>query len=41
MRTLKKNNNRMMLGTSKEIENYEIYPIAQNRDYFLNFFSTK
>ena len=31
----------MMLGTSREIENYKIYPIAQNRDYFLNLFSIK
>ena len=37
MRTLNKNNNRMMLGPCKEIENYEIYPIAQDRDYFLIF----
>ena len=38
---LNRNNNRMMLGTSREIENYKIYPIAQNRDYFLNLFSIK
>ena len=41
MRTLNKNNNRMMLGTSKEIENYEKYTIAQDRDHFLIFFSIK
>ena len=30
-----------MLGPCREIENYEIYPIAQDRDYFLIFIQYK
>ena len=41
MRTLNKNHNRMMLGTSRVNENFEIYTIALNRKYFLNLFQYK
>ena len=41
MRILNKNNNRMMLGTSRVKENYKIYSIALNRNNFLNLFQYK